>query len=350
MRDGAASHMASRASWAVAAFVLTSAPAFAHHSTAHYDEKKEIELEGSVTKFEWANPHAYVFLRASVPGGAEAVWEIEAAPIALLRRLGWSKDSLNAGEHVVIKAHPPKDATRAEALFVSVTKADGSVLAMSAFVKAVSDRGPNSNVEHDGLTGTWATLFNPSPDDLFGDDALKYADLWPLTPKATAAVTSFHEDSELPATKCIPYTAPLLMVVPDVKSIEVRADSVVIRGEFDNSARTVHMDATSHANAQASVQGHSIGRWEGRTLVIDTAGFIEHRSGNNWSLPSGTRKHLIERLQPAEGDTSLTYSFELEDPEFLTRAVAGKAEWVYRPDLRYAGEACNPANARRFAK
>ncbi len=110
------------------------------------------------------------------------------------------------------------------------------------------------------------------------------------------------------------------------------------------------MDATSHANAQASVQGHSIGRWEGRTLVIDTAGFIEHRSGNNWSLPSGTRKHLIERLQPAEGDTSLTYSFELEDPEYLTRAVTGKAEWVYRPDLRYAGEACNPANARRFAK
>ena len=130
---------------AVAALVLTSAPASAHHSTAHYDETKEIELEGSVTRFEWANPHAYVFLRAAVPGGAEAAWEIEAAPIALLRRLGWSKDSLNAGERVVIKAHPPKDATRAEALFVSVRKADGSVLAMSAFAKAASDRGPGTN-------------------------------------------------------------------------------------------------------------------------------------------------------------------------------------------------------------
>jgi hypothetical protein len=342
--------MPSRFAWAFVALVLASAPAAAHHSTAHYDEKKEFELEGPVTRFEWANPHAYLYVRAPGPDGREVVWEIEAAPIALLRRLGWSRDSLSAGEHVVIRAHPPKDATRAEALFVSVKKADGSVLAMSAFVKAASDRGPDTKAKHDGLAGTWATLFNPSPDDLFGDDALKYADLWPLTPKATAAVTSFHEESDLPATKCIPYTAPLLMVIPDVKSLEVRGDSVVIRGEFDNSGRTVHMDVTSHADAPTSVQGHSIGRWEGRTLVIDTARFIEHRSGNNWSLPSGTQKHLIERLQPAEDGKSLTYGFELEDPEYLTRAVTGKAEWVYRPDLSYAGETCNPANAQRFAK
>jgi hypothetical protein len=342
--------MPSRVSWAIVAFALTSGSAAAHHSTAHYDDKKEIELEGAVTRFEWANPHAYVYLRAAGPGGQEVVWEIEAAPIALLRRLGWSKDSLSAGERVVIKAHPPKDATRPAALFVSVRKADGSVLAMSDFVKAASDRGPNTNAEQHGLAGTWATLPNPSPDDAFGDDALKYADLWPLTPKATAAVTNFREESELPATECIPYTAPLLMVIPDVKSIEVRDNTVVIRGEFDNSARTVHMDATSHANARTSVQGHSIGRWEGRTLVIDTEGFMEHRSGNNWSLPSGTQKHLTERLKPTDDGKSLMYSFELEDPEYLTRPVTGNAEWVYRPDLAYAGEPCNSANARRFAK
>src|SRR5262249_27390379 len=124
----------------------------------------------------------------------------------------------------------------------------------------------------------------------------------------------------------------------------------LIRGEFDNSGRTVNMDATSHAGAPRSVQGHSIGRWEGRTLVIDTASFTEHRSGNNWSLPSSARKHVIERLQLAADGKSLMYSFELEDPEYLARAVKGDAEWAYRPDLRYAGETCNPANARRFAK
>ena len=343
--------MPSRAAWAVAALALASVSATAHHSSARFDDKREIELTGAVTRFEWANPHAYVFLRAPGPGGKEAVWEIEAAPIALLRRLGWSADSLHAGERVVVKAHPPKDATQAAALFVAVTKADGTVLAMSEFAKAAADRGPGTNAAHDGLAGTWTTLLIASPGDPFGDDdALKNPDLWPLTPKATAAVTSFDEESDLPATKCIPYTAPLLMIVPDVKSIDVRDDSILIRGEFDNSGRTVHMNATTHAGAQASVQGHSIGRWEGRTLIIDTVAFTPHRSGNNWSLPSGAQKHLVERLSLAEDGKSLAYSFELTDPEFLTRAVTGKAEWAYRPDLHYAGQRCNPANARRFTR
>jgi hypothetical protein len=343
--------MPNRISWAIAAFVLASTPAGAHHSTAHYDDKQEIELDGSITKFEWANPHAYVYLRAAGPGGQETAWEIEAAPIALLRRLGWSKDSLNAGEHVVIKAHPPKDATQTTALLISVKKADGSVLAMSDLVKAITERGPDTNAAHAGLAGTWATLISETTAKLFSDDdALKNPDLWPLTPRGAAATASFNEDSDLPATECIPYTAPLLMAVPDVKSIEVREDAIVIRGEFDNSARTVLMNEDSHANARPSVQGHSIGRWENRTLVIDTQSFVEHRSGNNWSLPSGMQKHLIERLEPAEDGKSLTYSFELEDPEYLTRVVAGKAEWAYRPDLSYAGEPCNLDNARRFSR
>jgi Family of unknown function (DUF6152) len=341
--------MPDRASWALTALVLATAPAAAHHSSAQFDDKQEIELDGSIVKFEWANPHAYVYLRAAGPGGTEAVWEIEAAPIAMLRRLGWSKDSLGAGEHVVVKAHPLKDPSRSAALFVSVKKADGSVLAMTDFVKAINDRGPATTAAHAGLAGTWTTLLSETTSKLFeSDDALKNPDLWPLTPKASAAVASFNEESDLPATECIPYTAPLLMLTPDIKAIEVHDDTIVIRGEFDNSGRSVHMDAASHADAQPTVQGHSIGHWEGGMLVIDTRGFAEHRSGNNWSLPSSTRKHLVERLEPAEDGKSLTYRFELEDPEYLTRPVTGEVEWAYRPDLRYAGEPCNLDNARRF--
>jgi hypothetical protein len=133
-----------------------------------------------------------------------------------------------------------------------------------------------------------------------------------------------------------------------VKSIEVRGDTIVIRGEFDDSERTVHMDATPRGGAQPSRQGRSIGRREGSALVIDTRDFLEHRSGNNWSLPSSTRKHLVERLEPAEDGSSLKYRFELEDPQYLTRPVTGEAEWARRPDLSYAGQHCDPENARRF--
>jgi hypothetical protein len=232
---------------------------------------------------------------------------------------------------------------------ISAQKADGTILSMADFAKAVADPGPALTGTHVGLQGTWATSLSETARKLFEDDAaLKDRDLWPLTPAGAAAVASFHEDSDLPATECIPYTAPMLMLTPDVKSIEVRGDTIVIRGEFDDSERTVHMDATPRGGAQPSRQGRSIGRWEGSALVIDTRDFLEHRSGNNWSLPSSTRKHLVERLEPAEDGSSLKYRFELEDPQYLTRPVTGEAEWARRPDLSYAGQHCDPENARRF--
>ena len=329
--------------------VLISANAAAHHSSSQFDEKQEIELEGVVVKFEWANPHAYLFVRATAPGSKEAVWEIEAPPIAMLRRLGWSQATFEVGEHVTITAHALKNPSRPAALFVSAQKSDGTRLSLADFVTTISDRGPTLATRHAGLGGTWATLLGETLGKVFENDAaLKDPNVWPLTAAGSAAVASFHEETDSPATECVPYTAPLLMLVPDLKSIEVRGDAIVIRGEFDGSVRTVHMDVDSHAGAEPSVQGHSIGRRDGDALVIDTRAFSAHRSGNNWSLPSGSQKHLVERLEPKADGNGLTYRFELEDPEYLTRTVTGEAEWSYRPDFVYAGQPCNLANARRF--
>jgi len=124
--------------------------------------------------------------------------------------------------------------------------------------------------------------------------------------------------------------------------------NTVIKLQVDGAERTVHLDVASHDGAEPSLQGHSIGHWDGRALVVDTARFIEHRNGTAWSLPSSSRKHLTERFELATDGESLTYSFVLEDPEYLTRPLAADAKWVYRPDLAYHAEPCDPANARRF--
>ncbi len=93
--------------------------------------------------------------------------------------------------------------------------------------------------------------------------------------------------------------------------------------------------------------GHSIGRWDGGTLVVDTARFTPHRLGNGAGLPSGAGKHLVERFAlNAEG--GLTYSFELEDPEYLKERVTGTSQWLYRPDVEYVATPCDRDNARRF--
>ena len=110
----------------------------------------------------------------------------------------------------------------------------------------------------------------------------------------------------------------------------------------------MHLNVASHDGAEASLQGHSIGRWDGNALVVDTARFAEHRNGTFWSVPSSSRKHLTERFELDADGSGLTYRFELEDPEYLTRPVAADAQWVYRPDLEFHAEPCDIENARRF--
>jgi hypothetical protein len=151
-----------------------------------------------------------------------------------------------------------------------------------------------------------------------------------------------------PGAACVAFSAPVMMVAPDVKRITSGDGVIRIAGEFDGAERVIHMDLASHDGAEPSVQGHSIGRWEDGTLIIDTTHFADHALGNFSQLPSGPQKHLVERLRLSEDGTRLSYHFELADPEYLAAPVSIELEWAHRPDLAFAPEACDPENARRF--
>ena len=97
-----------------------------------------------------------------------------------------------------------------------------------------------------------------------------------------------------------------------------------------------------------SVQGHSVGRWDGATLVVETTDFAPHAAGLGFTLPSSPNKRLIERLTLDADGKGLAYAFELADPEMLTAPITGGGRWIYRPDVEFAPLACNLQNARRF--
>src|SRR5689334_5432914 len=88
--------------------VVTGAAAHAHHSSAMYDEKQTITVNGVVTKYEWSNPHVYIYVQEHKPDGATVIWEIEGKPPSILHRLGWSKDSLHAGDALSVSGSPAK--------------------------------------------------------------------------------------------------------------------------------------------------------------------------------------------------------------------------------------------------
>jgi len=90
--------------------VLAGTPLLAHHSLAtKYQTGETIMLEGTVTKIDWSNPHARLYIDLKDPAGMIEMWDLEMASPNLLMINGWKIDSFRKGDKVVISAHPSRD-------------------------------------------------------------------------------------------------------------------------------------------------------------------------------------------------------------------------------------------------
>ena len=96
------------------------------------------------------------------------------------------------------------------------------------------------------------------------------------------------------------------------------------------------MDGREHPeNVERTLQGHSIGWWEGDTLVVDTRLLADHRAGNGFSgVPSGSQKHVVERFSLSEDGTHAIVDVIIEDPEYLAEPFTGQTTMVYSPQLQ----------------
>jgi hypothetical protein len=310
--------------------------AAAHHSPAIYDLQKTITLTGSVVKYEWSNPHVYVVIRATQAGAA---WEIETGSPTMMERAGWFEHSLRVNDQVIVEVSPAKNSARRVALLSSLRKSDGS-FAYRRGSLAPAER-PTS-VAASSLSGNWLPK-EPAFVRFLGPTGE-----WPLTERGRVAQAS-HTDAKNQSQDCVSLSAPFLMAWSDLKQIEVGSTTTVIRAALiDDVERVIHMSARSHEGAKPTSQGHSIGRFENGVLIVDTTDFSPHASGIRDGVPSGPRKHLVERFQLSSDRTRLTYSYELTDPDYLVKPVTGRVEWVHRPDLRYTRYKCDRELAGRF--
>jgi hypothetical protein len=102
-------------------------PLRAHHSTADYDLTRPATATGVVTRFDWVNPHAHIYLDATNVDGTVEHWLIDIDSPNALRRLNWTKDSLKPGDKVTCSGARAKDGSL-RMRCTRVELADGLVL------------------------------------------------------------------------------------------------------------------------------------------------------------------------------------------------------------------------------
>jgi len=114
--------------WTAAALAAAAAalPAAAHHSFAMFDQRKVMTLEGKVSEFQWTNPHS--FIEIDVPGSRGVThWSIELNSPNNLRRQGWTRAAVKAGEKITLRMNPLRNGEPG-GLFLDLRKPDGKVL------------------------------------------------------------------------------------------------------------------------------------------------------------------------------------------------------------------------------
>ena len=124
---------AMRSIWAAAVIVAALSggvgveSASAHHSFALYDMTKAVEIDGSVEKMEWSNPHCWLFIWAAGSDSAKVNYGFEMSSVGEMTRRGWKKIVLKPGDKVKVKYHPLRDG-RNGGLMMSVMTSDGRTI------------------------------------------------------------------------------------------------------------------------------------------------------------------------------------------------------------------------------
>jgi hypothetical protein len=95
--------------FAAAALLSSSRPMLAHHGTAAFDTKNVVSVKGTVTDFQFVNPHCQIYFEVKDDKGEVEKWEGELTAPSKLSRAGWTKHTLNPGDQITVGGYPGKN-------------------------------------------------------------------------------------------------------------------------------------------------------------------------------------------------------------------------------------------------
>ena len=170
-------------------------------------------------------------------------------------------------------------------------------------------------------------------------------------PAAAAAARTWKPEHDMTVDRvCLPPSIVYAMQGPFPMEIHQASDLIVMRLEYYDMVRLIFLDGRPHppANAPHTKVGHSVGRWDGSTLVVDTTHLSASTITNN-GLNHTDKVHVIERFWLANGGKTLMMLQEFEDSDALENRGARFVGWDRGNDFIYPYE-CDPSFAANYQK
>jgi len=339
---------------------LAALPLFAHHELrAEFDEQKPVSLRGIVTRFEWDNPHALLYLDVGTVN-----WAVEWASPLDLKKAGWTRDALKVGDSVTVEGWLARDGSKL-ASGRTVVLASGKKLAEPPETQVAAASGkakptprwpdghPRLGVVP-GEKGYWA---NPSASSLVEtttgnirvdkdgllanlNDAGKVA---PFQPWAKGLYeyrqrTLLKDD---PMLSCLAPGGPrLFQIGHGVQFLEQpeRKRLFVMSGGGNRNWRLIYLDGRALPQSEdvtPTYFGYSSGHWDGDTLVVESDAFLERFWFSNGGLPHTEALRLTEKFSRPDFNT-LRYEVTVNDPGTYTRPWSSvwTLRWVPDQDIQ----------------
>jgi hypothetical protein len=148
------------------------------------------------------------------------------------------------------------------------------------------------------------------------------------------------------STLCLPSGTPRIMTAPYPVKVVHAPKEVIFLFEVQHLMRFIHLDETHPTgdDLDPTFMGHSVGRWEGDTLVVDTVGLTERTSLDQYDLPKSDQLHVVERIRKINGGRQLEDLITIDDPKAYTRPWTARTVFDWRPDIRFIEYVCEENN------
>jgi hypothetical protein len=349
------------------ALIALAAPASAHHGIGRFDPTRELTVEGTLTGLDFVNPHSYVHFNAADANGTPIAMQCEMRAATVLRRSGWSPDMFVPGATIKIHGRPHRDDPH---YCYADTLTIGDAPTLQRY-QQLSENAPANRADRPfrlasgkpNLAGDWAQeqylmarppqgAPNLVPKSLLaaveaGEVAM--ADVpnngWFPPPVTLTAAGQTASDAlrslppeRNPRLSC-QITSILFDWVFDGTINRITQSDDVITMEYGRGlTRTVRMDLAAHPSGiAASRAGHSIGRWDGNTLVVDTVAFEPGSLAG--AVAHSAELHVVERFTLDPETLALKREYVATDPLYFVDEYVG-GDTVVPADAPFAVDAC----------